>query len=91
MQYVKRSLDFAMRRIGEERFLVPLGAQVSHTNGLVLLNATGLYIWDLLEKRRSREELVCAVEARFEVSRERASEDLATFLSQIQCIGLLEQ
>lgn len=87
---MKRKADFIMQNVGGENLLVPLGAQVMNLNGLITLNDTAAYAWELLTEERSLEELAVALAERFDVSAEIAHVDLQTFLNEITRLGLLE-
>ncbi|MCX6842062.1 MAG: PqqD family protein [candidate division WOR-3 bacterium] len=87
---MKRKADFVMRSVGGENLLVPLGAQVVNLSGLITLNDTAAYAWELLAEERSLDELVAAVAERFDVAAETARADVQTFLDEITRLGLLE-
>jgi hypothetical protein len=88
---MKRSDNFLMQNVGGDTLLVPLGAQVVDTNGLVILNYTARCVWELIAEDRSVDELAAAVAERFEVDRERARVDVQTFLDEIARLGLIEE
>lgn len=87
---MKRKAEFVMEKVGGEYLLVPLGAQVIDLNGIITLNATGSYVWELLAEERSADELAAAVVERFDVTRERARTDVESFLEHIGQMGILE-
>jgi hypothetical protein len=87
---MKRSNDFILQNVGGESILVPLGAQVMSLNGLIVLNETGRYVWELLAQERSLDELTTTVVGRFGVAAEIARADVQTFLDEISEMGLLE-
>jgi hypothetical protein len=88
---MKRKDDFLMQNVGGQNLLVPLGSRVMDMNGVVTLNETGVFAWNLLEKDCSADELAAAVAERFDVSPERASADIQTFVDEIAGMGLLER
>lgn len=87
---MKRKVDFMMQNIGGENLLLPLGAQVMDMNGLVTLNDTAGFVWELLAHERSLDELTTAVAERFDVIPERAHADVRAFVDEITRLGLLE-
>ncbi len=87
---MKRKEDFVLQNIGGENLLVPIGAQVMDLNGLVILNDTAVYIWDLLVKKWESDEMAGAVAEQFEVDLETAQRDVRAFLNEIAEMGLLE-
>ena len=87
---MKRKADFMMQNVGGENLLVPLGAQVMDLNGLITLNDTGAYVWELLAQERTLDELTAAVAERFDVTPERARADVQTFVDEIDKLGVIE-
>lgn len=86
---MKRTTSFQLRSIGATWALVPLGKQVSATNGLVILNEVARYLWYLLEADRSVEDLAVATAERFDVDLPRARLDVRAFIEQAAKLGLL--
>ena len=69
------------RKLGNEIMVVPSD---SENRGRVLtLNPSGGYVWKLLEKERTFEELVELVMAEYGISAELAREDLGELLKVI--------
>jgi hypothetical protein len=87
---MRRKGNYQLRSIGGESLLVPLGAQVAEVNGVVTLNATGRYIWELLADECSLDSVAAAVAERFDVDPQRARSDVQVFLEAISRIGMLE-
>ena len=73
---MKRKEDFLLQNVGGQDLLIPLGAKVLDMNGLMVINPTGRYLWELLAEDRSLEDLVTAVVERFEVESDRAGADV---------------
>jgi len=87
---MRRKDNFVMQNVGGENLLVPLGAQVMDMNAIITLNATSSYIWSLLDKDRSIDELATAVSERFEVDSARARADIEKFIEEITGLGLIQ-
>ena len=79
-----------MRKVGEVNIIVPLGQKVLDLNGVITLNETGAFIWELLKKERSLDELVEAVSEEFEVEPDQARKDIEDFLNQLREFDMLE-
>ena len=88
---MKRKNDFILQNVAGEYLLVPIGQRVVDLNGIITLNATGRYIWELLAEHRSVEELVAAIVEHFDVDFERAQADAKIFLDEISRMGLIEE
>ena len=80
-----------LRTVGTDSLLVPLGAQVAHTNGMAVLNETARCVWELLANECSVDELAAGVARRFDVDSERARADLQGLLDEMERMGLLQQ
>lgn len=88
---MKKKSDFILQDICSEKMLVPIGSQVMDMNGLVTLNGTAAYVWELLAEDRTVDELAAAVAEQFDVAPERARADVQVFIDEITRMGLLEQ
>ena len=77
------------RQVAGETFLVPLGKAVYDSNGLFFLTEVGAFLWDLLEKAESEEELVAAVLAEYDVDEATARADINAFLTKLREMGIL--
>ena len=85
-----RKENFLLQAVGGENLLVPIGAQVMDTNGIITLNETAAFIWDLLEEDCTIEDLAAAIAERFEVTMEQAVSDVRSFVDKLDQNGLLE-
>ena len=77
------------RQVAGETFLVPLGKAVYDSNGLFFLTEVGAFLWDLLVKAESEEELVAAVLAEYDVDEATARADINAFLTKLREMGIL--
>ena len=87
---MKHNDDFIMLNVGGEKLLVPLGTRVMDLNGLITLNETAAYVWELLAEECSLDELTAAITGRFDVAPEIACIDLRIFMDEITRLGLLD-
>ncbi len=88
---MKRTDGFILQSVGGENMLVPVGSRVVDLNGMVILNKTGRFVWELLAEDRSIEDLAAALAQRFDVDPERARADIQVFLNNVAHIGLVAQ
>ncbi len=87
---MKRKDDLLLQNVGGQDLLIPLGSKVLDMNGMVVLNPTGRYIWELLAEERSLEDLVTAVVDRFEVETDRAGADVRAFVDDLSRQGWID-
>jgi hypothetical protein len=58
---------------------------------LYSLNATATTIWDALETPQTLQRLCDLIDSKYDLSREKAEEDVALFMGQICSLGLAER
>jgi hypothetical protein len=87
---MRRKSGFALRKAGEVNIVVPLGQKVLDLNGVITLNETGAFIWELLGEERSLDELVEAVSQEFDVEPDQARKDIEDFLEDLRKFDMLE-
>ena len=81
--------ELIKRQIAGDTVLVPVGKTVYESNGLFVLNELGNFIWDLLPQAQSKEAVLEAVLAEYEVDRETAEKDITEFFSKLEQLGIL--
>lgn len=86
---MKRSSDFLLREVAGTLVIVPVGAAVSVFPGMITLNATGAYIWELLANDQTVETLVAALVEHYEVDAEKARADVESFVEKLKPTGAL--
>ncbi len=87
---MKIKTGFMIRAIADTWLVVPLGAQVVTFNGLITLNDTGAFLWQLLEQESGSETLAAALAEAYEVAPQQAAADVAAFIEQLRDGGVLE-
>ena len=80
-----------MREIMDEIILVPVRETAIHFNGLISLDPVGAFIWKLLERGKTEDEILTAILEEFEVSEDIAQKDMEKFLAELMNQGLLEE
>jgi hypothetical protein len=82
-----RSERMVGRRIAEEFVLVPIVGHGAQVDSIYNLNRAGAVIWEQLDGRRTGDQIVEALLARFDVARSAAEEDYRAFLAKLLAIG----
>ena len=77
------------RVIGSDTILVPMGKTVFDSNGLFALNELGDFIWDLLPRVNTEEEICDAVLAEYDVPQEVAQKDIREFLQKLRELEII--
>ena len=80
-----------LRRIGEDRLLVPVSGDAARENCVFPLNETGEFIWGCLTAGRTLDETAAAVAAAFAVAPEDALDDCREFAEYLVAQRLVEE
>ena len=81
---------FILRSIAGSNIIVPIGHQNIDFNGIMTVNETGMFLWDLLLKGAEKEDLLKALLSEYEVDEATASKDIDLFISRLEGAGLVE-
>jgi len=84
-----RNADYLLRQVADTWVIVPVGQAAATFAGMVTLNGTGAYIWELLEKEQNLESLTDALMAHYEVDRELAYRDAKAFVEKLIPVGAI--
>ena len=87
---MRRNDNFVLRDIGGQSVLVPLGSQVIAVTGLFILNETGRYVWEILAKECSIEEIIASVVNHYDVNITTANVDIEKFFHEIMASNFSE-
>jgi hypothetical protein len=79
------------RRFGSETLLVPVCAGVGDLDSVYTLNEVGTAIWETLAEPSSIDDLVTLLTAGYDVSGERARQDVAAYVADLTALGLVRQ
>jgi methyltransferase-like protein len=82
--------DFMIRHIADEWVVIPMGERLKEFNSLIKLNESGAFIWKILEKGVSKDEIIDALLEEFDADEKKASEDVEAFLRKLEEASILE-
>lgn len=86
---MRRNADFLLQDVAGTRVIVPVGEAVTAFPGMITVNETGSFIWQLLETEQTAQTVAEALVARYEVTREQAMADAEAFFEQLKSTGAL--
>lgn len=75
---------FILREVAGSFIVVAVGEAVKEFNGIVNLNETGAVLWKTLEKGATKEQLVKALLAEYDVDETTAEKDVSAFIEKLQ-------
>ena len=84
-----RNSSLVSREVAGETIVVPICKGVGDLDSVYTFNPVGRSLWRLLENGQSVEELANWVATNYEVDAKQAFEDVQTYLSELQEIGLV--
>lgn len=82
--------DFVVKEISGSIVVIPVGSQVMDFNGMVKLNETGAFLFNLLKNETTTDALVNELLSEYEVTREKAEQDVIAFINKLKEADLIE-
>ena len=87
---MKLKEGFIFRKIAGDNVVVPIGQQIKEFNGLIKLNESGAFLWNILKEGSSKEELVDKLLEEYEIDRDFAENDVEKFINILKERDMLE-
>ncbi len=87
---MKIKSDFILRKVADSYVVVPVGKLTLDFNGIINLNETGAFLFELLQKGAEREDLIEKMLEEYEVSPEKAASDIDIFIQKVKEADVLE-
>lgn len=81
--------NYILREIAGESVLVSVGEEIADFCGIVNLNASARTLWEALQEGATKEELAQILKENFEVTEEKALEDVEACIQILQERGLV--
>lgn len=88
---MKRSSDFLLRDVADTLVIVPVGKATLDFPGMITVNSTGAYLWELLEKPQTMQSLTQAMVDRYEVTEDQAMADVKAFTESLSRVGAITE
>ena len=82
--------DFIVNEISGSTVVIPVGNRVADFNGMLNLNETGVFLFNLLKNDTTIEALVQSLVDEYEVTKEKANEDVITFVNKLKEADIIE-
>lgn len=81
---------FVLKNIGGSDVAVPVRRNAVDMNAIIKLTGTGAFLWRLLETGATREDLLCAMTAEYDVDDATAMADIDAFVARLREADVLE-
>lgn len=89
---MKLNENFVLKTVAGSTVVMPVGEAVSKINGMIKLNDSAKFIWELLETGKSTEEILTEMKNNFfDADDENLKADLNNFLNILIEKGILEE
>ena len=87
---MKISNGYLLRSVAGKNIVVSVGSDTNF-NGMLTLNDTGVFFWNLLSESTTKEKLLEEVLKEYDVSREEAQKDIDEFIEKLREAKILEE
>ena len=91
VQHNSDTRSFVTRQIAGETLIVPIAGHVADLDSIYVLNDVASRIWELVRSPTSAGRIAEILASEFEVSLERAAQDVAEFLDSLGARELIQQ
>lgn len=81
---------FVVREIADSIVVVPTGDLLKEYRGMLTLNKSGQFIWQLLQNEVTEEELIAKLAEKYHLEHEKAKADIKAFLHTLREKKILE-
>lgn len=75
---------FVKTEIADKTVVIPVGEKTVDFSGIISLNETGAFLWDLLSNDVTRDALLTALLDEYETSEATAEKDIDAFLQTLR-------
>ena len=82
---------FVVREIAGETIAIPAGAAARELSGLLALNGSGQFLFELLQTEQTEDSLVNAMLETYEIDEATASADVVEFVEILRNSGVLAE
>ena len=71
--------------------MVPVGGRADDFNGMIHLNETGAFFWNIAQQGTSRDEMIDKALTEYDVEPDRIAEDVDRFIDILKSNSLLQE
>lgn len=88
---MKISPNYIFRQIADEYILIPVGEAALTVKGMISLSESGYLLYQKLQSSCTRENLIDALRAEYDVDLATAGQDVDAFLYKMRALNMLEE
>ncbi|MDO4831366.1 MAG: PqqD family protein [Clostridia bacterium] len=82
--------DFILRKVADSYVVVPVNSMIIDFNGIINLNETGAFLFEILQKGADKQTLLKKLMSEYEVSADKAESDIDKFIQKLKDEDILE-
>lgn len=82
--------DFILRKVADSYVVVPVNSMTINFNGIINLNETGAFLFEILQKGADKQTLLKKLMSEYEVSADNAESDIDKFIQKLKDEDILE-
>lgn len=82
---------YMLRDVAGNHVVVPMGREAVDFNGMISLNDTGAFLWNLMEEECTRDQLVTAILEEYDATKEQAEQGVDRFIQKVMENGFAEE
>ncbi len=82
--------DFILRKVADSYVVVPVNSMTIDFNGIINLNETGAFLFEILQKGADKQTLLKKLMSEYEVSADKAESDIDKFIQKLKDEDILE-
>lgn len=82
--------DFILRKVADSYVVVPVNSMTIDFNGIINLNETGAFLFEILQKGADKQTLLKKLMSEYEVSADNAESDIDKFIQKLKDEDILE-
>ena len=84
--------NYVIQRIEDECIIIPVGEEADHLHGVIRLNETGAFLWELISSGvKGIDELENALVNEYNVDRITARKEIEEYILQLKDIGCIDE
>jgi len=87
---MKIKKGFIVRQVGKDYVVAAVGEQSKHFNGIIRLNGSAKFIWEMLERDCEKEDIVQALLETYDTNETQAAKDVDSFIAKLREAEILE-
>ncbi len=87
---MKIKSDFIIKEISGSTVVIPVGDRIVDFNGMLKLNATGAFLFNILKDDTTEEVLVSKLLEEYDVPEAKAKEDVTAFINKLKEADIIE-